>query len=112
MTGLAFDDMPGTVVFMALGYSVDLLAHVPWTSTARCLYWGDIDTHGFAILQRARACFPRLESVLMDLAVATLGLNARRAFSGSPLQDAARRLAASLPREPCNAIAVFQGIHP
>jgi hypothetical protein len=66
-TGLAFDNMPGTVVFMALGYSVDLLAQIPWIAGARCRYWGDIDTHGFAILNRARSCFPFLESVLMDM---------------------------------------------
>lgn len=65
-TGLAFGDMPGTVVFMALGYSVDLLAQVPWISGARCIYWGDIDTHGFAILNRARSCLPGIESILMD----------------------------------------------
>lgn len=64
-TGLAFDDMPGAVVVMALGYSVDLLARVPWIEAARCIYWGDIDTHGFAILNRARCCLPNLESALM-----------------------------------------------
>ena len=67
-TGLAFADMPGTVVFMALGYSVDLLAQVPWIAAARCIYWGDIDTHGFAILNRARSCLASVESVLMDRA--------------------------------------------
>jgi hypothetical protein len=65
-TGLAFADMPGTVVFMALGYSVDLLGQVPWIAGARCIYWGDIDTHGFAILNRARSCLAAAESVLMD----------------------------------------------
>jgi hypothetical protein len=29
--------------------------------------WGDIDTHGFAILDRVRAGLPRAESILMDL---------------------------------------------
>ena len=65
-TGLAFRDTPGAVVVMALGYSVDLLAQVPWIARARCVYWGDIDTHGFAILNRARSCLPAVESVLMD----------------------------------------------
>lgn len=67
-TGLAFGDLPGTVVFMALGYSVDLLSAVGWIGRARCIYWGDIDTHGFAILSRARWCLPALESVMMDQA--------------------------------------------
>lgn len=65
-TGLAFEDTPGAVVFMALGYSVDLLRRIPWIARARCLYWGDIDTHGFAILHRARCAIPGLSSVLMD----------------------------------------------
>ena len=30
------------------------------------MYWGDIDTHGFAILSRLRARFPRVASILMD----------------------------------------------
>jgi hypothetical protein len=32
------------------------------------VYWGDIDTHGFVILDRLRRHFPRLRSVLMDRA--------------------------------------------
>lgn len=65
-TGLAFDDLPGAVVFMRLGYAVDVLGQIPWLHPARCFYWGDIDTHGFAILNRAKAYLPLLESVLMD----------------------------------------------
>jgi hypothetical protein len=29
-------------------------------------YWGDIDTHGFAILSRLRAYLPQVRSLLMD----------------------------------------------
>jgi hypothetical protein len=65
-TGLAFDDMPGTVVIMGLGYSVDLLQKLPWVHSARCYYWGDLDTHGFAILNRARGYIAQLNSILMD----------------------------------------------
>jgi hypothetical protein len=65
-TGLAFADLPGSVVIMQLGYGVDVLGRLPWLSAARCLYWGDLDTHGFAILNRARTCLPNLQSVLMD----------------------------------------------
>jgi hypothetical protein len=31
-----------------------------------CIYWGDLDTHGFAILHRARSYLPNLQSILMD----------------------------------------------
>jgi hypothetical protein len=65
-TGLAFDDCPGSVVFMGLGYGVGTLACLPWVMRARCTYWGDLDTHGLAILSRARLQLPHLESVLMD----------------------------------------------
>jgi hypothetical protein len=65
-TGLAFGDEAGAVVFMGLGYGVGSLARLPWVARARCIYWGDLDTHGFAILDRARASLPGLESALMD----------------------------------------------
>lgn len=65
-TGLAFDDLPGSVVLMRLGYAVDVLGQLPWLHEARCIYWGDIDTHGFAILNRARSYIPSLKTVLMD----------------------------------------------
>jgi hypothetical protein len=65
-TGLALPDMPGAAVFMRLGYNVDALAGLPWLARAKCLYWGDLDTHGFAILHRARSHLPGLQSVLMD----------------------------------------------
>ncbi len=67
-TGLAFDDLPGSLVIMQLGYGVDVLARLPWVIAARCIYWGDLDTHGFAILNRARSYLPGLKSVLMDAA--------------------------------------------
>jgi hypothetical protein len=65
-TGLAFEDLTGSVVIMALGYGVDALGQIPWLHNARCIYWGDIDTHGFAILNRARTYLPSLETMLMD----------------------------------------------
>jgi len=65
-TGLALDDLPSTVALMALGYGVDALARLPWLRNADCLYWGDIDTHGFSILSRLRAHLPAVRSMLMD----------------------------------------------
>lgn len=65
-TGLAFDDLAGAIVIMRLGYAVDVLGQLPWLQQAQCIYWGDIDTHGFAILNRARTYIPALTTVLMD----------------------------------------------
>ena len=88
-TGLAFSDLPGSVVFMRLGYHVDVLARLPWLSRAKCIYWGDIDTHGFAILARARTHLAQVESVLMD--EATL-LRYERLWGEESEQHAAREI--------------------
>jgi hypothetical protein len=34
----------------------------------RLLYWGDVDTHGFAMLDRFRGVFPATASLMMDRA--------------------------------------------
>jgi len=65
-TGLALQDLNGTVALMGLGYAVDALGSLPWLRQARCVYWGDIDTHGYVILHQARALLPHLASVMMD----------------------------------------------
>lgn len=65
-SGLALPDMPGTIAVIGLGYSVDLLGQIPWLRGIPGRYWGDLDTHGFAILNRARCYLPQLASLLMD----------------------------------------------
>lgn len=66
-TGLALPDLPDTVVVMGLGNAVGAVGALPWLVGAEVvLYWGDIDTHGFAILNRARRAVPHLRSVFMD----------------------------------------------
>jgi hypothetical protein len=65
-TGLAFDDLPGAVCCMARGYAVDAYAAIPWLQGRPCHYWGDLDTHGFAILNRLRRHLPDVRSLLMD----------------------------------------------
>lgn len=67
-TGLALPEMPDTVAFMRLGNAVSVLATIPWLVGVRCFYWGDIDTHGFAILSSARSHLGHVRSVLMDKA--------------------------------------------
>jgi hypothetical protein len=37
-----------------------------WLSRCHVHYWGDIDTHGFAILDQLRCRFDHAESFLMD----------------------------------------------
>ncbi|MGV7671251.1 DUF2220 domain-containing protein [Mycobacterium kansasii] len=54
------------VVVWGKGFEVDSVGRLPWLAEAEVLYWGDIDTHGFAILDRLRAWLPQARSVLMD----------------------------------------------
>jgi hypothetical protein len=65
-TGLSFENGPTAAVFMRQGYAVDLFDRIPWLKTHPCLYWGDLDTHGFSILNRLRHHLPHAQSILMD----------------------------------------------
>lgn len=56
----------GGVVIWGQGYAVDRVDHLPWLRDAQLTYWGDLDTHGFVILDRLRSRLPRTRSVLMD----------------------------------------------
>ncbi len=54
------------VVIFGEGFRVNRAGSLPWLVDAAVWYWGDLDTHGFAILDRLRAWLPRTRSVLMD----------------------------------------------
>ena len=88
-TGLAFDDLPGSLVFMQQGYDVAAFGDIPWLRGLPVFYWGDIDTHGLAILDRLRAHLPQVRSLLMD--EATL-LAFRELWGHEPRQAAPGRL--------------------
>ena len=68
ITGLAFPPMPDSVVVLGLGHAVSLIAAAHWLADCDIHYWGDLDTHGFAMLDRLRARLPRARSLLMDRA--------------------------------------------
>lgn len=65
-SGMAMPDLTDTVVIMGLGYAVDVLQQIEWLKQANCFYWGDIDTHGLAILNRVRQYIPHIKSMMMD----------------------------------------------
>ncbi|GIJ30366.1 hypothetical protein Vqi01_55280 [Micromonospora qiuiae] len=65
-TYLALPSMPDTVAVFGGGYAVRALAPLTWLHERKLSYWGDIDTHGFAILDRLRQVFPHTTSMLMD----------------------------------------------
>jgi hypothetical protein len=54
------------VVVWGKGFEVDRVGALPWLAGAEVVYWGDLDTHGFAILNQLRAWLPQTRSVLMD----------------------------------------------
>ena len=54
------------VVIWGKGFEVDRVGRLPWLADIPVFYWGDIDTHGFAILDRLRAWLPTARSILMD----------------------------------------------
>ncbi|MFD2028380.1 Wadjet anti-phage system protein JetD domain-containing protein [Promicromonospora aerolata] len=56
----------GGLVLWGKGFDVDQPASLPWLRDTHVTYWGDLDTHGFAILDRLRAWLPQARSVLMD----------------------------------------------
>ncbi|MEP6588387.1 MAG: DUF3322 domain-containing protein [Polaromonas sp.] len=65
---LAFPPVQNSLLIFGAGYGFDMLASIPWLVRCPIHYWGDIDTHGFAILDQLRARFAQVESFLMDRA--------------------------------------------
>ncbi|MFP5252546.1 MAG: Wadjet anti-phage system protein JetD domain-containing protein [Actinomycetes bacterium] len=66
ITYLSVDVPEDGIVFWGKGFEVDRIGRLPWLLDVPVTYWGDIDTHGFAILDRLRAWLPQTASALMD----------------------------------------------
>jgi hypothetical protein len=62
---LALPLAPKSLAIFGLGYGLDRLGSVDWLRDNAVWYWGDIDTHGFAMLDRLRALLPHARSLLM-----------------------------------------------
>ena len=63
---LALPGWDGVIAVHGSGYAVSVLERVEWLRDVPILYWGDLDSHGFAILHRLRRHLPQVTSVLMD----------------------------------------------
>lgn len=63
---LAFPPVEESLVIFGAGYGFEMLSRATWLKRCRIHYWGDIDTHGFAILDQLRSHFDHVESFLMD----------------------------------------------
>lgn len=89
LNGLTFPDHPGALVIFGLGYGLSTLFDIAWLAAQPLYYWGDIDTHGYAMLNRLRARFPHTQSMLMDETT----LTACREFWGEEPEPTSAELA-------------------
>ncbi|MFM9968631.1 MAG: DUF3322 domain-containing protein [Burkholderiales bacterium] len=65
---LALPEVPDSLLIFGAGYGFGMLAEASWLKQCKIRYWGDIDTHGFAILDQLRDYLPDAASFLMDRA--------------------------------------------
>lgn len=91
ITYLAFPVPAAAMVIFGGGYAVPLLEALGWLPALDVVYWGDIDTHGFAILDRLRRHLPVARSMLMDRAT-LLNHRDHWAIEPSPTATALDRL--------------------
>jgi len=92
---LAFPPVANSLVIFGAGYGFEVLARAQWMHGRHIYYWGDIDTHGFAILDQLRAHFAHVQSLLMDQAT----LLAHADHWGDEPQPVARDLPRLTPQE-------------
>ena len=65
---LAFPRLADAIVIFGGGYGWRALGQAGWLRQCAMCYWGDIDTHGFGILDALREQFDHVTSFLMDRA--------------------------------------------
>lgn len=65
-TYLSFPTVPRAAAIFGGGYAATVTGAVTWLADVDVTYWGDLDTHGFAILDRMRASLPQVRSIFMD----------------------------------------------
>jgi len=63
---LAFPAVARALVVFGAGYGWEAVGRATWLQRCQTFYWGDIDTHGFAILDQLRGHLPNVASFLMD----------------------------------------------
>jgi len=85
---LAFPPQNNSMVIFGAGYGFDALAEATWLTQKEIFYWGDIDTHGFIILDQLRSKFAHVQSILMNEST----LMAHQEFWGQELKPEYREL--------------------
>lgn len=91
INGLAFPPLEKSIVIFGLGYGIQSLQNIDWMTNKQIFYWGDIDTHGFAMLSQLRGYYPATQAMMMDHHT----LNAFRSLWVQ--EPAAKRCLAELP---------------
>ena len=104
VNALAFPDTPSAMLIFGGGYGIDRLGEAEWLRERDVVYWGDIDTHGFAILDRLRAILPRARSMLMDAST----LHAHRTLWGQ--EDADKRYVGELTRLSADELGMYDAL--
>lgn len=63
---LTFPAQPDSIAIWGGGFAVSLLGGTDWLHNKQLYYWGDLDAHGFQMLDQCRKLFPKTQSLLMD----------------------------------------------
>lgn len=63
---LTLPAVSGVLALWGEGHAARALAASAWLRSMPVFYWGDIDPHGFAILNGLRSVIPSIRSVMMD----------------------------------------------
>lgn len=67
MNFLTLPHLPNTIaIWSGGGFNVSYLKEIDWLMSKQFFYWGDIDAHGFQILNQFRTYFPNTLAVMMD----------------------------------------------
>ena len=66
ISALSFPQVANSMVVFGRGYHFDQFRDCRWFSDVELYYWGDLDTHGFSILNEFRSIFGHARSILMD----------------------------------------------
>ena len=67
MNFLTLPNLKNTIaIWSGGGFYVRYLADIPWLHEKKIFYWGDLDTHGFHILNQVRGYYKHTKSVMMD----------------------------------------------
>lgn len=85
---LSFPEVTDGLMLFGGGYGFEHLAQSDWLRQKEIYYWGDIDTHGFVILDQLRNTFSSAQSLMMDRAT----LLEHRMFWGNEDRPASRQL--------------------